>query len=459
MPFAWVFGSWHKLFVVLWIAPVLEVIPSTFGATCSVPEETAVDDQIELIGDENGMALIGDPLAIERFLASENLPSKDLGIQRLGTAFSAGAGVAQAGSEIAANAGRWVKLTEKSAKALKANDLMKGSEEGFRRTVVMKNGKITGLLEIVKTPTQILTNPAVLTGVAGIMSQVAMQQSMDEITDYLAIIDEKVDDILRAQRDTVLADMIGVGLVVDDAITTRDTVGRVSEVTWSKVQAAPLTVASTQMYALRQLDALAEKIERKSKMGDLAKIVLEAEPKVREWIAVLARCFQLYDSLAVLELDRVLDASPEELDDHRRALRVARQNRLNQITQSTEQLVARMNAAAGWANTKVLLHPASARTVVHSSNRVEVSVGDFHKCLGIEDGQQSVEAKRWVEAVDDARHKVIETGADGFDATKRIGNDARDLAKSTTNKVLESGAGGVDATKRFGAEALALIHR
>lgn len=54
-----------------------------------------MDDEIELFDDENGIALIGDPSAIERFLASENLPSKDLGLQRLGSTFSAGAGAAQ----------------------------------------------------------------------------------------------------------------------------------------------------------------------------------------------------------------------------------------------------------------------------------------------------------------------------------------------------------------------------
>lgn len=40
-------------------------------------------------------------------------------------------------------------------------------------------------------------------GAAGIMAQVAMQQTMDEIIDYLATIDEKLDDVLRAQEDAV----------------------------------------------------------------------------------------------------------------------------------------------------------------------------------------------------------------------------------------------------------------
>ena len=102
----------------------------------------------------------------------------------------------------------------------------------------------------------LLTNPALLAGAAGIMAQVALQQTMDDITDYLAAIDEKLDDVLRAQEDAVRADMIGAGFDSDEAMTIREHAGRVSEVTWSKVQATSATIARTQAYALRQLDAL-----------------------------------------------------------------------------------------------------------------------------------------------------------------------------------------------------------
>ena len=76
-----------------------------------------------------------------------------------------------------------------------------------------------------------------------------------------------------------------------------------------------------------QLDALAEKMERKNKIGDLAKTAKEAESKVQGWLVVLARCFQLQDAIAVLELDRVLDAAPDDLDGHRLGLKASRQKR------------------------------------------------------------------------------------------------------------------------------------
>ena len=391
---------------------------------------------IQLISDGDGLAVIGDPAAVELFLTSEGLSSLDLGLPRLRSVFSVGSGVARAASEITANSGRWVQLTQASAELAKKYPMVVNSTTGLNTGVLRgENGQFVALLQFTKDNGAFLANPAVLAGAAGLMAQLAMKQSMDEITDYLATIDEKVDDVLRAQKDAVLADMIGVGFVIDDAITTREHTERVSEVTWSKVQGTPMTIARTQAYVLRQLDALAEKMERKANVGDLAKTTREAESKVQEWLAVLARCFQLQDAISLLELDRVLDVSPGDLDQHRIALKAARQKRLELIAQNTERLIVRMDAAAGIANTKVLLHPNFSRAVVHSSNHVATSVVDFRGRLGIEESRESLEARRWLVAVADARDDVLETGAEGVEAAKRLGNETFGRARAISDKV------------------------
>ncbi|MFG2249001.1 hypothetical protein [Spirillospora sp. NPDC048823] len=395
-----------------------------------------MDNELQLISDGDGIAVIGNATDVERFLVSEGLPSKDLGLQRLKSVSATGAVAAQAGSEIAANSGRWVQLTQESAQAIKKYGLRESSKSGLSTGVVKGNkGQIGGFVEFAKAPRALLTNPAMLAGAAGIMAQIAMQQTMDEITDYLVTIDEKVDDVLRAQKDAVLARMIGVGFVIEESMTIREKRGRVDEVTWSKVQTAPATIAETQAYALRQLDALAEKMERKTKIGDLAATVKEAESVVREWLAVLARCFQLQDAIAVLELDRVLDASPEELDGHRLGLKAARQDRLELISRCTERLVARMDAAAGTANAKVLLHPTKSPAVVQASNHVAAGVHDFQGRLGIESGRRSAEARRWAHAAAEVRDKALETGAKGVDAARSHGNETLNRANSVKDKL------------------------
>lgn len=88
-------------------------------------QEPVMDDEIQLISDGDGLAVLGDPAAVEGFLVSEGLQSKDLGLPRLGAVLSTGAAAAQAGSEIAANSGRWVKLTKESAQLVQKHGLRK----------------------------------------------------------------------------------------------------------------------------------------------------------------------------------------------------------------------------------------------------------------------------------------------------------------------------------------------
>lgn len=393
-----------------------------------------VSDEVELFSDGDGLAVFGEPGAVERFLSSSGVQSKDLELHRkLGGVLNTGAGVAQAGSQIASHSGRWVKLTEESAKAMKVGRLMKGSSEGVSRAVATTSkGKVTKILEFTKPGSvgSMLTNPAMLAGAAGIMAQLAMQQSMEEITEYLAVIDEKVDDILRAQKDAAIAEMIGVGMVIDDAMLKREHVGRVSEVTWSSLHGAAQTIATTQAYALRQLDALAEKMESKSKVGDLAKLTGHAEATVEEWLAVLARCFQLQDGLAILELDRVLESNPADVDNHRLAVRAARDKRGKLISKSTDRLLARMDAAALSANRQVLLHPLKSGTVVRSGNELAADVIVFHEHLGIEAGRAPIQAKPWRAAVGEAKDATIETGGKATTAVAEFGMRSFDGAKA-----------------------------
>jgi hypothetical protein len=401
-----------------------------------------MNHEIQLISDGDGLAVIGDSTAVERFLATEELPSQELDLHRIKGALSTGAAAAQVGSEIAANSGRWVKLTAESAQKIKKYGLTRTETPGVRHAMIGKRGHIKSWLQIETTPGAMLTNPAMLAGVAGIMSQLAMQQQMAEITAYLATINEKLDDILRAQKDTVLAQMIGVGLQIEAAMTIRDHVGRVNDVTWSKIQATSGAVADTEAYALLQLDALAEKLEHKQDVGELATATKDAERLVREWLAVIARCFQLQDAISVLELDRVLETAPDDLDGHRSGLQAARQQRLNAISHTTEQLMSRLDAAAGTANTKVLMHPTKSREVVESSNHVGAAVTDFQGRLGIERERPPLEARRWTDAAISAKDKALHVGEEGIDAARRLSGDARETAVGL-------GTEGVGAAKRL----------
>jgi hypothetical protein len=170
------------------------------------------------------------------------------------------------------------------------------------------------------------------------------------------------------------------------------------EVGWGKVQSTSVTIAEVQASALRALEALADKVDSKCKVGGIAKAVKEIEQEVGLWIAVLARCFQLQDEIAVLELDQVFDTAPADLDGHRLALSVAKQKRRELVVGKTKYLMGRMDEAAGVADSNVLLHAWAARSVVDSINSAAVIVDNFHAPLGIESDRDSLEATRWRDA-------------------------------------------------------------
>lgn len=394
-----------------------------------------MENEIQLISDGSGLAVIGDSTAVERFLDSEGFASKELGIPRLSRIVGASAAATQAGAEIGTHAGRWVKLTPESAAKVKTLGLMPTKTPGVSHAMIGRPGNVKSWLQISTSPGSLAANPALLSGAAGIMTQLAMQQAMNEITDYLAAIDAKLDDMLRAQTDAVVASMIGVGFDIEEAMTLREHVGRVNEVTWSKVQSSSSTIARTQSYALLQLESLAEKLEGSLRISELLKEAKDTEAKTEEWLAVLARCFQLQDAVAVLEIDRVLETAPDDMDGHRLGLQAAREGRLDSISRVTNQLLSRMSAAAAAANQKVLFNPSQSPAVVKATAHVAAQVDDFHERLAIESSQGQLETRRWSQAAADVRDRARETGLERAEAAKRLGSGAGNRARSMKGKL------------------------
>lgn len=402
-------------------------------------------DEIQLISDGDGLAVIGDPAAVELFLEYEGLTSRGPDLTRVRSSVGSAGAVLQGAAEIAENSGRWVKLTKESAGLIKKYDLMKGSTSDTVRAVVVEKGQsgIKSLVEFTRAPgglMNLLTNPAALSSIGGIMAQVAMQQQMEEITAYLAVIDERLDDVLRAQKDEVLSELDGVALALDEAQVIRGAVGRVSETTWSKVQASSGTIATLQARALRELDAVANKVEKAAALGDKAKAAANAESRTPEWLAVLARTFQLQEAISVLELDRVLEESPEELERHRLGLQAARQRRIETIAASTAGVIERMVTVGDFANSQALAHPRRAVAVVGSRNRVVADVIELHGRLGIDQGHESLQATRWREALVAVADKAVATGTQGIEVARRTGT--RTAGRATA--ALRSGGSAAD---------------
>jgi hypothetical protein len=217
---------------------------------------------------------------------------------------------------------------------------------------------------------------------------------MAETVDYLAKIDQKVDDVLRKVDDAVVAEMVGLGLAIERALTIREEAGGVNETLWSTVAQAHQTIEATRAYALGQLDAIAKKLEEGTKNGDLAQIATQTEREVPKWLAVLARCFELQDEVDVIELDRVLAESQEGLDAYRRGLKKTRQRRRELIADHTAHLLGRMAVAVRAANATMIWNRTKSLEVVESANHLATGIYDFQGLLRIESDPQSWDARQ-----------------------------------------------------------------
>ena len=102
-------------------------------------------NEIELVTDGDGLAVIGNSADVERFLLDQGLDKaspKVLDVRRLSSLAGASGAALRVGSEVATNSGRWVKLTAESAQAVKRFGLMPTKTPGVSHAMIGKPGEV-----------------------------------------------------------------------------------------------------------------------------------------------------------------------------------------------------------------------------------------------------------------------------------------------------------------------------
>jgi hypothetical protein len=360
-------------------------------------------DEIELVSDGDGVVISGQAAAVERFLTEHDW----LGNPReyrpgsLSTWLRTAGDLAISAGQVAEHSTRYLKLTPESAQKLKdAGGLMATKKDGISYAMLGKPGDVSSWLQVEDGAAALLTNPAVLAGLGGLMSQFAQQAEAQELKALLVRMDEKLDDLRRAQRDQVLAKLERAAEAIKEAMTIRAHGGD-PETLWDKVQGESSAIHEVQRYTLRALGALADKVEGKTKTGELKKVAREIEGDIGLQLSILARCFELQDEFRVVELDHVHATAPKMLAGHRQGVEAARQQRRDDVLERTSRIMGRLDAAGEVAAANVLLHARSARSIVGSLNRTAETIDDFHAPLGVTLDREEVLLKAWTEALRD----------------------------------------------------------
>jgi len=384
-------------------------------------------DEIELISDGEGVAVIGELPAIKRFLDQRGLMAlaQEFDVGKLRRMLDAASDVFAITSAVMGQAAFWVKLTPESAARLReAGGLMPTRVDGISHVMLGKTGtESLNWLQAEDGPASILLNPAVLSGLGGLLGQAARRAEAQELKALLVKIDQKLGLVLLGQRNEVLAKMHGAAGAIEEATALHERGGD-PRTAWGKVCGVSESILGVQNRALLELQGLAERVERMRRLRDLKRTAEEKEIEldVAFWLSVLVRCFELQDEFAVLELDYVLTTSAESVDGHRLGLRDSLEKRRSDIFQITTRIMDQMDVAGRIAKENSLLHPRIARSVIASVNSTAELVDDFHAPLGIESSREVLVAVPRREAIRDSEQRKTAAKEAGLKGGAAVGS-------------------------------------
>lgn len=379
-------------------------------------------DEMQVFAADQGLLVWGSSRALDLLDQAEDVWAKVVTPSLVAKLSTLVQGISQAQLEGA----RYLRLDDKSYETVKALGVKNLSSGVLRRKDVAggSGGQIVKHLSFTATP---LANPAAVAALAAANTQLQIMAALDDIQDYLAVIDEKLDRLLKQRKLEIAGQLGGIVFAIEEAEAVHGSTGRVSAVTWSKVQQNSLLLQQVQAEAVSQLAAVADRvIASKADVDKLAKVVGAAEEDVQFWLGMLARSMAVQDRQQLLELARVEEDEPELLAEHREGLVAARVHRTARIAEALRRINESLVEAGTLKNLGYVANPISSRRVTRGSNAVTDQVVEFVTHTDIElDALGRVAGKRWLEAAQGFAGEVktaVETNAvDAKQGASRLG--------------------------------------
>lgn len=342
----------------------------------------------------DGVLLFGSEASLAPFDADPDVVSKSISKSHMArVAGHAGT----AGGKLAAESGRWVKLTSASAKDVKAAGGISKVAAGVLRG---DTGQITKHLKFENLTKGALLTPAAPAVLGAMATQFALEAALDDITAYLESIDLKLDQLLKQRKTETLGELGGVTLAIDEAAAIYAHTGTVSEVTWSKIDGLSFVLQKMQWEAVEQIDVVAHDVQDASGATDrLAKALGKASEDTQFWLGILARAIALQDRYYILELARLEEEDVLQLDAHRQGIGVARSERVRRITAGLTAVGNSVAQAAELSNAAKVSNPIAAPRIMRRSNGLRTEMSSFADHAHLQLGELAVvEETSWARA-------------------------------------------------------------
>lgn len=319
-----------------------------------------------------------------------------------------------------ADSGRYLKLDKESAKWL---ERVKGT------------GPITGVIRkgdlgAAGNPGEIIKHlrfekatfkPGMAAGVAGLMTQIALEAALAEIKNYLVSIDEKVDLLLRQRKDEELAKLRGTQHAIKEADEIYRRSGTVSDTTWSKISHLGGGLNEIAAFALERIEDTVHQIQgKKVKVKQVSTQLDNLNKELPAWLGILATSVYLHDSLYVLELARVRDHEPSHLDSHREGITQARTKRLSDIAQRLYLFKQTTRAAGDLDVGRRVKAPRKAPQVQQNANRALHLIEELEGYLELENATvDRLDQQSWPDSFWELTGNILDTGQSSVEKVQR----------------------------------------
>lgn len=360
-----------------------------------------MSDAIEIVSDGDGALIFGDEDAIQEFSAQYGLTewAQKVSLDRLSRWLRLGFEATNRISRIAQQSGMYVKLTPESFEALnKAGGLMPTATKGVSHLMLGKTGdRSLKWLQADTSASALIGNPAVLSGVSGLLASFSQQLEAKELNEFMARVDARLNEVLINQRNQTLADIETAAEQIEDALALLESDGDPQTI-WELVRSADDRIVTVQNKALKNLGSVADSAKQADSTKEIKKLSQEVEGKVNLWLSVLARCFELKDRFNVIELDHVMMTAPAKYDGHRKGLAKNRERRRHKVIGQTSSVLAALDKAGTLAVGRTIIHPSVAKRLISAINTTAGEIDSFHKPLGINENHPKLEPLPWREA-------------------------------------------------------------
>lgn len=327
---------------------------------------------VTVVKNEHGYALLGAGLAIEKLLIENGINYKAIDNQILKVAqFIAD------GSELAArltdNKSIWLGVGEVARKILATQDGKTGANIGPLALLITKADKVS---------LAAVAGPQASVAIALILAQVAIQEAVAQIINYLTGMGEKIEKVLKDQQDQAVANIFKIRQAVTEVSMIRDETGTINEVAWSKVATLSVESMGLQKYPLQKIEALMNDVHSAKSAKQLQKATDAAMNELGAWLGILGNAVLLQDELSIIELDRVLTADPETFEGYQRAISLARSRRIDEVVSVLRPYDEVLQESWSRAESQQLIFPALSKKTFENLEHLDSDLDNFLIAIG-----------------------------------------------------------------------------